>query len=99
MFKDIEQYGASRRADEIKLTAKVQACFQSQLYSLGKSLHHSESLFCKKCTSILPILLTSWGYCDREMRNFKRKPRTFTKSKWFLSFIEREKERESLLLI
>lgn len=51
MFKDIEQYGASRRADEIQLTAKVQACFQSQLYCLGKSLHHSESLFCKKCTS------------------------------------------------
>ena len=41
------------------LTAQVQTSFQSQLHSLGKSLHHFESYFLKKCTV---YFLPYWFY-------------------------------------
>ena len=77
-------------------SAQVQTSFQSQLHSLGKSLHHFESYFLKKCTSILPTLLILWGHFDREMRKFKGNPHAFTNLSLFVCFyhfLRQKKER------
>ena len=72
-------------------------------HSLGKLLNLSESFcFCKQYRGRFPILLTLWGYCDREMRNFKRKPHTFTNLSVVILFIgeeESKSKRENLSLV
>ena len=63
-------------------------------HSLGKLLNLSESFcFCKQYRGRFPILLTLWGYCDREMRNFKRKPHTFTNLSVLILFIGEEESK------